>query len=123
MGELVNLRQERKRKERDRKAKKADANRAKHGRSRGERSLADAEHQKSDRHLDAHRITAPDASGASSVQASDGDPSLTSSGASIPTSEEGASTPAAAKPTAKMPNARGKNNVVSIFAPNIPDRK
>lgn len=113
MGELVNLRQERKRKERDRKAKKADANRARHGRSRGERSLTDAEHQKSDRHLDAHRISGPDGA---TDHASNGVSAKTTSAASG--SDQGDS-----KATVAAPKTTRKSNVVSIFAPNIPDRK
>ncbi|WP_417803909.1 DUF4169 family protein [Thalassospira lucentensis] len=121
MGELVNLRQERKRKERDRKAQKADANRARHGRSRGERSLTDAEHQKSDRHLDAHRISGPDASDAAAKHMSDqvstdGVPAKTTSAAT--SGDQGDS-----KATVAAPKTTRKSNVVSIFAPNIPDRK
>lgn len=65
MGDLVNLRQARKRKQRNEKAKKADENRAMHGRTRHERTLSDAEKQAAQKHLDAHQRTGPVGDGGS----------------------------------------------------------
>ena len=62
MGDLVNLRQVRKRKQRNEKAKKADENRVLHGRTRHERDLNDARKQSARKHLDGHRRDDPDAS-------------------------------------------------------------
>ncbi|WP_417846349.1 DUF4169 family protein [Thalassospira povalilytica] len=61
MGDLVNLRQVRKRKQRSEKAKKADENRVLHGRTRHERDLNDARKQSAGKHLDGHRRDDPDA--------------------------------------------------------------
>lgn len=55
MGDLVNLRQARKRKQRDEKAKQAEQNRSQHGRTRHERTLADAERSQADKLLDGHQ--------------------------------------------------------------------
>ena len=62
MGDLVNLRQVRKRKQRSEKAKKADEKRVLHGRTRHERDLNDARKQSAGKHLDGHRRDDPDAS-------------------------------------------------------------
>lgn len=99
MGDLVNLRQARKRKQRDEKSRKADQNRALHGRTHGERQLSDHERKTADKQLDGHKrvdAAAPgadeDASEAASVAGSD---------------------------DAKSPD-NAKNNVISIFAPDRP---
>ncbi len=55
MGDLVNLRQARKRKERDEKAKKADQNRALHGRTRNERIVTDLERKNAEKLHDGHK--------------------------------------------------------------------
>jgi hypothetical protein len=57
MGEIVNLRQARKRRKRDDEAATAEANRRKHGRTLAERKAQDAEVAARDTHLDAHRLT------------------------------------------------------------------
>ncbi|PKR49119.1 DUF4169 family protein [Thalassospira povalilytica] len=67
MGDLVNLRQVRKRKQRNEKAKKADENRVLHGRTRHERDLNDARKQSAGKHLDGHRRDDPDASNPSNA--------------------------------------------------------
>ncbi|AXO16985.1 DUF4169 family protein [Thalassospira indica] len=55
MGDLVNLRQARKRKQRDEKTRKADQNRALHGRTRGERTLTEQERKNADKQHDGHK--------------------------------------------------------------------
>jgi hypothetical protein len=57
MGEIVNLRQARKRRKRDDDAATAEANRRKHGRTLAERKVQQAEETARDAHLDAHRLT------------------------------------------------------------------
>lgn len=117
MGDLVNLRQERKRKQRDQKAKKADANRALHGRSREERRLTDAEHQKADKHLDGHRLMA-DASEPVSDAGAHAD--QINSGLNCgPVVSDGPET----KDGDAAPVKDDQTNVISIFSPNIPDRQ
>jgi hypothetical protein len=60
MGDLVNLRQARKRQERERKAAAAAENRAAFGMTRAERRRLEAEREKAERGLDAHRLDPPD---------------------------------------------------------------
>lgn len=55
MGDLVNLRQARKRKERDEKAKKADQNRILHGRTRNERVVTELERKSAEKLHDGHK--------------------------------------------------------------------
>lgn len=55
MGDLVNLRQVRKRKQREEKARKADQNRALHGQSGAERSRTAKERTKADKQHDGHK--------------------------------------------------------------------
>ena len=59
MGDLVNLRQARKRKQRDEKARKADQNRLLHGRTRGERTLTEHERQNAAKQHDGHKREKP----------------------------------------------------------------
>ena len=61
MGDLVNLRQARKRRERKRDAAAAAQNRAAFGVTKAERRTIEAERTKAERALDAHRIDRPDA--------------------------------------------------------------
>ncbi len=61
MGDLVNLRQARKRRERDRHTAAAAQNRAATGVTKAERRTIEAERAKAERALDAHRIDRPDA--------------------------------------------------------------
>jgi len=56
MGDLVNLRTERKRAKRVQAEQAAASNRLVHGRSKAERALEQAKHEKSGRSLDQHRI-------------------------------------------------------------------
>jgi len=56
MGEIVNLRRERKRASRERDAAKAVDNRVLHGLSKAERALATAHRELDERHIDAHRL-------------------------------------------------------------------
>jgi hypothetical protein len=56
MGDLINLKQARKRIARDDAAKQAQANRARFGRTRDERARDDRQAQRADNHLDQHRI-------------------------------------------------------------------
>ena len=56
MGDLVNLRQARKRRDRERAATAAAENRAVHGMTRTERRKTEAEREKAARELDAHRL-------------------------------------------------------------------
>ena len=60
MGEIVNLRLERKRAARQRDAAKAAENRFAHGRSKAARTLDKARSEQRDRALDAHRIETED---------------------------------------------------------------
>ncbi len=60
MGEIVNLRQARKRREREREALAAAENRAAFGVTKAERRKTEAERDKASRTLDAHRIDPPD---------------------------------------------------------------
>lgn len=55
MGDIVNLRQMRKRKQRDEKARKAEQNRALHGQTREKRILTEAERRLAEKQLEAHR--------------------------------------------------------------------
>lgn len=57
MGEVVNLRQARKRRKRDEDAAAAEANRRKHGRTLAERDVQEAEEKARDAHLDAHKLS------------------------------------------------------------------
>jgi hypothetical protein len=98
MGDLVNLRQARKRKQRDQKAKKADENRVLHGRTRHERTLSDARNRAAEKHLDGHNRAEPDA----------GEDNATDR-ASVSTAETNASQP------------DEQENVVSIFGNKKPD--
>ena len=60
MGEIVNLRKERRAATRRRDAIEAAENRLAHGRSKVERRLEDARVEKARRELDAHRIETED---------------------------------------------------------------
>ncbi len=60
MGEIVNLRRERKRAERQLAQQKAAANRQLHGRSKAQRKIELAGNAKNSRDLDAHRIETGD---------------------------------------------------------------
>ncbi|KJE36574.1 hypothetical protein UF64_02455 [Thalassospira sp. HJ] len=100
MGDLVNLRQARKRKQRDEKSRKADQNRALHGRTRGERQLSDHERKNADKQLDGHKRVDTAAPGADEA------------------ADEVASV-AGSDDDAKSPD-NAKNNVISIFAPDRP---
>jgi hypothetical protein len=60
VGDLVNLREARKRKDRERKAATAAENRTAFGLSKIERRKREAERVKADRDLDAHRREPPD---------------------------------------------------------------
>ena len=62
MGELVNLRQFKKRAGREQAEKKAAANRVRFGRTRTERILDERRASHADEHLDQHRINGEDAS-------------------------------------------------------------
>jgi hypothetical protein len=57
MGEVLNLRQARKRAARQRKEQRAEANRLLHGVSKAERTLGLARATKSQGDLDGHRVT------------------------------------------------------------------
>jgi hypothetical protein len=107
MGDLVNLRQVRKRKQRDEKAQKADQNRAKHGRDRHERTLTDLEQSKARKDHEGHQRV-----GASDEAAVDVTADVkTDLEAEVVELDQG---------SAKGPG----NNVVSIFAPDAttPDK-
>lgn len=94
MGDLVNLRQVRKRKQRDDKARKADQNRALHGRTRGERTLDDHERKNADKQLDGHKRTdVADDDAQTSSKATKGD---------------------------KTPSKSARDNVVPIFGADEP---
>lgn len=56
MGDIVNLRTERKRAKRHRAEQEAASNRLVHGRSKTERALAQARDEKARKSLDRHRI-------------------------------------------------------------------
>ncbi|MGO9422878.1 DUF4169 family protein [Roseiarcus sp.] len=60
MGDLVNLRQARKRREREREASAAAENRAVHGMTRAERQKAEREREKAARSLDSHKLDRSD---------------------------------------------------------------
>jgi len=60
MGEVVNLRRERKRAARAVEAAKASENRAKFGAPKAERELRDAREKLEERALDGARLTPPD---------------------------------------------------------------
>jgi len=62
MGEIINLRQFRKRAERDKSAKQADARRAQFGRSKPERVRDEQRNKRADELLDQHRLDGEDAS-------------------------------------------------------------
>ena len=62
MGDLVNLKQFRKRVERDQARQKAAANRTRFGRTRSERALDELRADRASDHLDQHRIDGEDAS-------------------------------------------------------------
>jgi hypothetical protein len=62
MGDLVNLKQFRKRAERERAEQEAAANRARFGRTKSERALEEARDQRASELLDQHRIDGEDAS-------------------------------------------------------------
>ncbi|WP_048648160.1 DUF4169 family protein [Nitratireductor soli] len=59
MGDLVNLRQERKRKARDEKERRAAENRVLHGRSKAETTLEAAKKALSVSRFEAHRLDPP----------------------------------------------------------------
>lgn len=56
MGEIVNLRQARKRRDREAREIEADANRIKHGLSKAEKALSSARRDHDARKLDGHRL-------------------------------------------------------------------
>jgi len=56
MGEVVNLRQARKRRDREERASEAEANRVKHGLSKAEKNLSSARRDQDARKLDGHRL-------------------------------------------------------------------
>jgi len=60
MGDLVNLRNERKRAKRRQAEQAAASNRLIHGRSKAERTLEQARNEKAKRSLDQHRIKTGD---------------------------------------------------------------
>lgn len=60
MSKIVNLRQVRKSRARDEKRAKAQEAAARHGRSKSERSSQTARTEKSDAHLDGHRLEEED---------------------------------------------------------------
>ena len=62
MGDVVNLKQFKKRAARDQSAKAADANRARFGRTKSERALDKARASRASDVLDQHRIDGKDAS-------------------------------------------------------------
>ena len=59
MGDLVNLRRERKRRAKAAEASVAADRRARFGRTKAERTLSDAEGAMADRRLDGHRLVDP----------------------------------------------------------------
>jgi hypothetical protein len=56
MGEVVNLRQARKRRDRAQRETEAEANRVKHGMSKAEKTLTCARREQDARKLDGHRL-------------------------------------------------------------------
>jgi hypothetical protein len=62
MGDVINLKQFRKRAEREQSAKRADANRARFGRTKSERVGNERRIQREDELLDQHRIDGEDVS-------------------------------------------------------------
>ena len=62
MGDLVNLKQFRKRVAKERSEQEAAANRTKFGRTRSERELEELRTDRASKHLDQHRIDGEDAS-------------------------------------------------------------
>jgi hypothetical protein len=62
MGDLVNLKQFRKRVAKERSEQEAAANRTRFGRTRSERELEELRTQRASEHLDQHRIDGEDAS-------------------------------------------------------------
>jgi Domain of unknown function (DUF4169) len=62
MGDLVNLKQFRKRAARDRSEQDAAANRARFGRSKSERELEDAQSERARELLDQHHVDGGEAS-------------------------------------------------------------
>jgi hypothetical protein len=62
MGNLVNLKQFRKRVAKQRSEQEAVANRARFGRTRSERELDELRSERASEHLDQHRIDGEDAS-------------------------------------------------------------
>jgi Domain of unknown function (DUF4169) len=62
MGDLVNLKQYKKRSQREQAAKQADANRTRFGRTKSERALDESNARRTNEFLDQHRINGEDAS-------------------------------------------------------------
>jgi hypothetical protein len=62
MGDLVNLKQFRKRAERQRSEKQAETNRARFGRTKSERVIDERRDERASEFLDQHRIDGEDAS-------------------------------------------------------------
>ena len=62
MGDVINLKQFRKRAEREQSAKRADANRARFGRTKSERVREERRVQRESSLLDQHRVDGEDAS-------------------------------------------------------------
>jgi Domain of unknown function (DUF4169) len=62
MGDLVNLKQFRKRAAKERSEQEAAANRTRFGRTRSERELEELRTERASEHLDQHRIDGEDAS-------------------------------------------------------------
>jgi hypothetical protein len=62
MGDLVNLKQFRKRVAKERSEQEAAANRTRFGRTRSERELEELRSERASEHLDQHRIDGEDAS-------------------------------------------------------------
>ncbi|HWM47206.1 MAG TPA: DUF4169 family protein [Xanthobacteraceae bacterium] len=60
MGDVVNLRAQRKRAEREQRAKRAAQRRAEHGASKAERLLTAARERRAERDLDLHRLDTGD---------------------------------------------------------------
>ena len=60
MGDVIKLREARKRAERQRKEQRATANRLLHGRSKAERDLQSARNTKATRELDLHQVDTGD---------------------------------------------------------------
>jgi len=62
MGDLINLKQFRKRVAKERSEQEAAANRTRFGRTRSERELQELRTERASEHLDQHRIDGEDAS-------------------------------------------------------------